>query len=351
MNIILCSLYYETKRVTGANKRFDYFGKTLLEQNDISLTVIVRAGENPDWTSNVITLPRYDNIPASIRRVLYCFHLTYIFSKSKGVIINDFMPVPLWFSNKNKYFQLVHDIRNFTDYNRAVLKKMASYIQRAQWKNVPYILTVSHFTKKQLVEYCNINPNKISVSYNGIEVTTREHKQRDIDFLYIATYEKRKNHINLVQAFSEYIKHINSNASLYLVGRDLGYRQSIEKLVVELGLMDSVVFIETITEEELKDIYERTYCFVSPSFYEGFGMPIIEAMYFGCNVACSNIEVFKEIAEEHAFYFEPNDVKSILHGMHLARSSENNNVNNISYVESKFTWDSITAAFLGLVGK
>ncbi|UQC72128.1 hypothetical protein C0560_15560 [Lelliottia sp. AC1] len=261
------------------------------------------------------------------------------------------MPVPLWFSNKNKYFQLVHDIRNFTDYNRAVLKKIASYIQRAQWKNVPNILTVSHFTKKQLVEYCNINPNKISVSYNGIEVTTREHKQRDIDFLYIATYEKRKNHINLVQAFSEYIKHINSNASLYLVGRDLGYRQSIEKLVVELGLMDSVVFIETITEEELKDIYERTYCFVSPSFYEGFGMPIIEAMYFGCNVACSNIEVFKEISEEHAFYFEPNDVKSILHGMHLARSSENNNVNNISYVESKFTWDSITAAFLGLVGK
>ncbi|WP_133159623.1 glycosyltransferase family 4 protein [Lelliottia aquatilis] len=351
MNILLCSLYYEKNRVTGANKRFDYFGKTILAQKNITLTVVVREGDVPEWSSSAIVLPRYKNIPTPLRRVLYCLHLTYICSRFKGIIVNDFMPVPILFSKKNVYFQLVHDIRNFTDYNRAVLKKISSYIQKRQWKKVPNILTVSQFTKNQLIKYCNIDQNRIAVSYNGIEVSSKDKKNRDIDFLYIATFEKRKNHANLIHAFLDYTVKINSEACLYLIGRDLGYKQGIEALVTELGLTKSVIFIETITEHELKGIYERTCCFVSPSLYEGFGMPIIEAMYYGCNIACSNIEVFEEIAQEHAFYFEPNDVQSILQGMCLARSSENNNINNISYVESKFTWDSITAAFLNLVGK
>lgn len=351
MNILLCSLYYEKKRVTGANKRFDFFGKYLLKSNGVSVTTIVRDGEIPSWASNVIILPRYDKLPSILRRILYCLHLTVLFSKNTGVVINDFMPVPIWFSKKNTYYQLVHDIRNFTDYNRAGLKKLSTFFQKLQWKSVPNVLTVSEFTKKQLISNCDVNSESIFISYNGIEEEHRSPLVRDIDFMYIATFEKRKNHINLIKAFYSYIQNINPDACMYLVGRDLGFRDIILKLVEQLNLEKSVVFVDAVTENELNVLYERTRCFISPSLYEGFGMPIIEAMYFGCNIACSDIEVFREIAAEHATYFDPCDSESIMKGMQLSLINSNDDLDTIHYVKSKFLWNSITADFLKLVGK
>ena len=257
------------------------------------------------------------------------------------------MPIPfIPFKGNDNYYQLVHDIRNFTDYNRAFFKKMASVFQGYQWRKTQNILTVSNFTKWQLIRYCNVNENKIKVSYNGIELIERNKLVRDIDFLYIATFEKRKNHDNLIKAFYYYVNEINTNAKLYLIGRDLGYKKSILELVSSLQLSQSVIFIDSVSENELSRIYERTHCFISPSLYEGFGMPIIEAMYHGCNVACSNIDVFREIAQNHASYFEPDNIHSIIDAMCLAREYENNNPETLHYVNVNFSWDSITAKFL-----
>lgn len=351
MKVFLCSLYYEKNRITGANKRFDFFGKYLMKRDNVSVIAVVRKGEIPSWAAETITLPRYESLSPILRRIFYFFHLMFLFSKITGVIVSDFMPVPLWFTKKNTYYQLVHDIRNFTEYNRAGLKKISSAIQKIQWTIVPNILTVSEFTKSQLISFCKIKPEKIFVSYNGIEEENRMYKKRDIDFLYIATFEKRKNHNNLIRAFYSYVNKINSNACMYLIGRDLGCKENIKNLVDELDLTHSIIFLESVTEGELSDLYERTRTFVSPSLYEGFGMPIVEAMYFGCNIACSDIDVFREIAGGHATYFNPCDVDNILNGMHSSVMKSNDNPDSISYVKSKFLWDSIISQFLKMVEK
>lgn len=351
ITINLVSLYYEANRVTGANKRFDFFAKSLIKYNDVEVIAIVRKGEEPSWAKKTITIPRYDSLPSPVRRILQFIHLSFICLKLNGVIVNDFMPVPVFTARKKNYFQLVHDIRNFTDYNRAFLKKMSSFIQKKQWQSVPAILTVSQFTKNQLIEYCDLDSDKVVVSYNGMEESDREALQRDIDFLYIATFEKRKNHKNLVVAFSEYLKSVDSSARLVLVGRDLGYRESIKSLIDTLDISSNVEMIDNVTEQELKDLYQRTRCFVSPSFYEGFGMPIIEAMYFGCNIACSNITVFREIAKQHANYFDPENVVDILNSLNDSRMKSNDDLNQIDYVRNNFLWDAIAESFLRLVRK
>ncbi len=351
VNIILSSLYYEKNRVTGANKRFDFFGKNLQSRENINLTVLVREGEAPDWAENSITLPRYDSMPSVIRRLVYCIKLTFIFYRRDGVIINDFMPVPLIFSKRNYYYQLVHDIRNFTDFNRAAVKKISSLFQKIQWRMVPNILTVSSFTKNQLIKYCNINPNKIAVSYNGIDPVKRNKAKKDIDFLYIATFEKRKNHDNLIKAFSVYVKNCDQHARLYLIGRDLGYRKHIETLISKYQIDKFVTIIEKISESELKNIYERTYCFVNPSLYEGFGMPLIEAMYFDCHVICSDIDVFHEIAKKHAYYFDPLDHGSILNAMKEIKNTEIKGESKTCYTIKNFSWSAIVDNFLNLLVK
>ncbi|WP_407209309.1 glycosyltransferase family 4 protein [Enterobacter hormaechei] len=351
MNIILSSLYYEKNRVTGANKRFDFFGKNLQSRENINLTVLVREGETPDWAENIITLPRYDSMPSVIRRLVYCIKLTYIFYKHEGVIINDFMPVPLVFSKRNYYCQLVHDIRNFTDFNRAAVKKISSLFQKIQWRIVPNILTVSSFTKNQLIKYCNVNPYKIAVSYNGIDPVKRKKVKKDIDFLYIATFEKRKNHDNLIIAFSNYVKKYEQHATLFLIGRDLGYRKHIEALISKYQIGEFVTIIEKLSESELNILYERTYCFVNPSLYEGFGMPLIEAMYFDCHVICSDIDVFHEIAKEHAYYFDPLDHESILNAMKEIKNTEIKDGCKTSYAIKNFSWSAIADNFINLLVK
>ncbi len=347
----LVSLYYEANRVTGANKRFDFFAKSLQARSDVKVITVVKKGEEPLWASDVITIPRYDCLPASLRRILHFIHLSFVCLKLKGIIVNDFMPVPLFITRKKNYYQLVHDIRNFTEYNRALLKRVSSYIQKRQWKKVANILTVSEFTKAQLVEHCDVQPDRIFVSYNGIEETPRALYERNIDFLYVATFEKRKNHKNLILAFSDYLKETDSNARLVLVGRDLGYRDGITSFINELNIKNNVDIIDSISEPELLQLYENSYCFVSPSFYEGFGMPIIEAMYFGCNISCSNISVFKEIAKEHAEYFDPGSVQDILRSLRASRGKDNNAARQIKYVKERFYWDAIVDSFLQTVRK
>jgi glycosyltransferase involved in cell wall biosynthesis len=351
ITINLISLYYEANRVTGANKRFDFFAKSLMKNNDVDVIAIVREGEEPSWSKKTITVPRYESLPSPIRRILHFIHLSFICAKLKGVIVNDFMPMPLFTARNKNYFQLVHDIRNFTDYNRAILKKASSFIQKYQWKNAPAIMTVSQFTKNQLVKYCELDHDKVFVSYNGMEESYKKALQREIDFLYIATFEKRKNHKNLVIAFAEYLKSSDPSARLVLVGRDLGYRESINQLIDGLDLRNNITVVDNITEEELADTYQRTHCFVSPSFYEGFGMPIIEAMYYGCNIACSDIEVFKEVAKQHANYFDPDDIDSISNSLRDSRAKSNNNATQIDYVRNNFLWDAIAESFLHLVRK
>ncbi|MDX6019724.1 glycosyltransferase family 1 protein [Scandinavium sp. V105_16] len=346
IKINLVSLYYEANRITGANKRFDFFARSLLKRNDVKVIAVVKQGEEPAWADDVITVPRYDRLPAPVRRILHFVHLSFLCFKLDGIIINDFMPVPLFSARKKNYYQLVHDIRNFTEYNRALLKNISSHIQKMQWKKVSNILTVSEFTKTQLVDYCGVNPENVFVSYNGIEETIRVPSRRDIDFLYIATFEKRKNHKNLVLAFSEYVKNVDPNSKLVLVGRDLGYRGGVHTLIEDLSLADNVSIIDNISEKELLNLYERSCCFVSPSLYEGFGMPIIEAMYFGCNVACSNIAVFQEIAKEYADYFDPKDVMDIFRTLQISRGKSNDDAGQVTYVCNHFYWDAIADSFL-----
>ncbi|EIV7764928.1 hypothetical protein MA117_004559 [Escherichia coli] len=104
MKIFLCSLYYESKRVTGANKRFDYFGKYLARNEEVSLTVIVRDGEIPSWATDAIVLPKYQYLPPLFRRILYWLHLSKIFFKcdchpsdNKAIIAIDGKALLLFF--------------------------------------------------------------------------------------------------------------------------------------------------------------------------------------------------------------------------------------------------------------
>ena len=291
------------KRATGANKRFE---RILYEfQGNHEVGIVVPKGEVPLGISSSVTL--YE-IPQFIvnSRLLTFIHLNilyFYFSLCKNVVISDFNPIPVSMFFSKRHFQLIHDTRIFDDFGR--WNRLSSMFMKFQWKHVKNKVVVSQFTKDRLCKELSIKESSVVVSYNGVlpsdfSISLKENKE--IDLLYVATFEERKNHINLLRAISS----IEQPLNVTFLGKDLGVKAEIEKQASKLD-KHVITFLDSVSEDDLTALYQNSKIFISPSLYEGFGMPILEAYAYGCKVICSDIFVFHEVLGSKATYFDAED--------------------------------------------
>jgi glycosyltransferase involved in cell wall biosynthesis len=197
----------------------------------------------------------------------------------------------------------------------ASLKKDAIAIQKAQ-----HVIAVSENTKKDLTKYLKIPEEKITVVYNGVNHQSFRPNVRSIlpfpYILYVGSERKRKNLERLLEAFALLKKSPDFN-DLKLVkvgspGRSESFRQVTLRKVKELGLDGEVLFIDShIADDQLSAYYSSARVLVYPSLYEGFGLPVIEAMACGCPVITSNVSSLPEVAGDAAFLVNPYDVRDI----------------------------------------
>ncbi|MCO5249183.1 MAG: glycosyltransferase family 4 protein [Chitinophagales bacterium] len=346
MTIFLISLYYKVNEKSGANIRFDETAKYLIKKG-WNVKMIVIEGETPSWCKDknqVISIKKYSAFPSPIRRFIYFLKLSLLFFKiPKSIIVNDFIPFSVWSLKKHYHYQLVHDIRDFSTFRRGTVPSFNAKFQMKQWQNSQKIISVSEYTKKELVEICNISPKNIDIVYNGINqnfINFSEKLERKIDFLYIGVFEDRKNHKNLTIALN-LLKQKGTHFSAEFVGRDQGTLEEIKELRSKLGLEDSLIINNNVlTEKELIEKYNQTKVFVSSSLYEGFGIPLIEAFASGCSVVCTDMEVFKEVCENNALYFNaelPKDIAQTLYEA-LKRDKNADRDEYKNYAKNKFQW-------------
>ena len=340
--LYLTSLYYLKDRVTGANKRFDELGRRLLASPNLDVFVIVQTGQCPEWCDDakVIYIKEYNS---KLQRLVSWFHLSWVLLRlPKGVLYSDFQPIPLFCGTKHLHYQLIHDLRNWTEFARGGLGLLSSFFQRWQLRTAHKVVTVSEFSKNDIIQKCDLKSEKIFVSYNGITDAYSKVAEPEFiyDLIYVATYEKRKNHMNLIKA----IEQLPFDVKTCLIGRDLGSLDSIQSYIKtsKSTNLKNITFIEHISEDELINLYQQTKLFVSPSLLEGFGMPLIESAACGTQVCCSDIEVFREIMKDSAFYFDPNSIDEIEKALHSALSTTENKL-NLSI--DTFRWDTIAKAF------
>lgn len=128
-------------------------------------------------------------------------------------------------------------------------------------------------------------------------------------FLAVGTLEPRKNLRALLLAFAGIRKH--TSEQLVVVGGQGWLFDETKELLRKLGLGDRVIFTDYAPAEELPGLYAGAKLFVFPTFYEGFGIPVLEAMLAGTPVICSNTSSLPEVAGAAALYFDPNDTKAL----------------------------------------
>jgi len=183
-----------------------------------------------------------------------------------------------------------------------------------------HILTVSNFTKKDILSNYSIKPNKINVIYEAADIPQKKESDSsekslikyDIIkpyLLYVGNAYPHKNLEKLIFSFQEVLKK-RLNLFLVLVGKkDYFYRQLIEK--VGQNNLKKVIFTGQVSDQELEGIYTNTEAYIFPSLYEGFGLPPLEAMIRNVPVISSDHESLKEILGDSAYFFDAKNPEKI----------------------------------------
>lgn len=293
---------------------------------------------------------------------LFEFSPGYSFGSGKGVLSKVYghlirffwvqVHLPLLCRRKNIDFLLSPEYYTplFTHCKRGVIAHDANIREQKQFvsslwfylyyvpvietaiRHADVIFTVSHFAKRQIIEYMSLDPAKIHVLYNGVDecfVTTEalHTPQHVIDkrltpneyILFVGTYEARKNIEGLIMAFAEFRKRRKESTDhikLAIVGKpSVGMysdrKKQINNLIVASGLEEVIVLCGFVPDENLSGYYRCALALVFPSLYEGFGLPIIEAFASGTPVLTSETCSMGEIAGDAALLINPADVEEI----------------------------------------
>ena len=176
-------------------------------------------------------------------------------------------------------------------------------------------LTVSHFSKDELIKHGITDAKKIRVLPEGVNLDKfTPNKTNNQNFSYVLTVssrDPRKNIKRLIQAWKHLPPHIKQERKLIIAGRQIN-SFSIEEVN---DISDDIHFTGYVTDERLISLYSEADLFVYPSLYEGFGLPPLEAMACGCPVVASNVTSIPEVCGDAAFYVDPYSVESISKGL------------------------------------
>lgn len=279
---------------------------------------------------------------------------------------------------RNKYTKNIKFVLTIHDLAIKKLKTVGSFkntiIQKLflkkSLKNSDKIIADSEATKKDIIDLYNIDEKKINVIYpgsnlkkNDLEITEKQKnmldekfKIKDINYLFfISTIEPRKNIETLIRAFEYIKKREKSNLKLILAG-GLGWKyQSVLDLLDKSEFKEDIIMPGYISNDEKEYLFENAKCFVYPSLYEGFGLPILEAMVNKCLVVTSNISSIPEVGGDAAFYY--NSVldyeelgNKIIEVINLNDGEKRERIEKGLKQTKKFTWEKCAKEIMAVIG-
>ena len=281
--------------------------------HELTLILEASAADMPEFAGfDRILLPRWTARP--LFSMLYClFLLPFRLPKKKWdrlIITAGNRRMLLW--KPCETYAVVHDLSQYHVPTKYDIFRMF-YIRHV----LPYcvrrvpdvVVSVSRSTADDLVRFWKIPRGKIMVNYNGIKrdgLPLDGNDASEKTVLYVSRIEAPgKNHANLIRAWELLPPEITREYKLLLAGSDWSGAEEVHKQAEASPCTDSIEFSGFISADRLRDLYQHVSLYVFPSFFEGFGLSLIEAMTCGLVCACSNNSSLGEIAADAAITFDP----------------------------------------------
>jgi glycosyltransferase involved in cell wall biosynthesis len=222
------------------------------------------------------------------------------------------------------------------------------------------IITISHATKKDLTMFYNVTPEKIVVIYAGFQDLSEwildapeiEEKMKPY-FFFTGRAKPRKNVHGIVAAFIDFKKRTSSDCKLVIAGKAKGpYYEGMLADLKKNGLEKDTFFVGYVSSAQLCAYYQQALALVFPSFNEGFGMPVAEAMSLGTPVITSNISSLPEVAGDAGLLVDPQNISEISHAMEKISSDPVLRAALVEkgYVQAKkFSWTKAAQEYMTLL--
>lgn len=232
--------------------------------------------------------------------------------------------------------------------------------------NADYIIAISEYSKQHFLKQFSYYPeNKISVIYPASRYQYNELLEKPQKFLNApelssgkfwlktGTIEPRKNHNALLHAYAK-LKASAEHAvfPLVLAGGTGWMMHDFENLIMELNLKENVILLGYVNDHELQWLYQNCYCFLYPSLFEGFGLPVLEAMSCGAPVITSNTSSIPEITGDAAILVHPTDVNELFVAMKTCEKIDFPQLRKKAMERAKlFSWKESTQKVLAIYDK
>jgi glycosyltransferase involved in cell wall biosynthesis len=240
--------------------------------------------------------------------------------KEKFDIFESFH-LPLVKAPSGRTILTIHDIRGIIISGGWRERLVYKTILEKALKAADHVVTVSDAVRNEMLEHY---PNtSVSVIYNGIDIDSfqnvstieslnvqQKYGLTENFLLAVGHFEKRKNYIGLIDALDSLHKR-GRQINLVIIGNDSGETEGVKQRVHDLKLSSHVKTLSGLTDAEVRGVYSLCELFVFPSAYEGFGIPILEAMAARCPIVLSDIPVFQEITQGQGAYFSHESSESI----------------------------------------
>ena len=268
-----------------------------------------------------------------------------------------------WMSLKTNVptIDTIHDINFFhrPDDLPFLVRKYYNYYFPRFASKAARLITVSEFSKTDLVKSFGLDASRIDVAYNGCNQrfrnTAPEVKKSVRNkfagglpyFIYVGSQNPRKNIPGLLDAFEHFRKNHPEQYKLVLAGEPMWNNSPVEKKLAGMVFKDDVVFTGRISSEVLQLLLSSSVALVLPSFFEGFGIPVVEAMYCEVPVICSKVTSLPEVAGDAAFYIDPIDTSSIENALFEVASNKELHdqlVQKGIVQREKFNWNNTAAS-------
>jgi glycosyltransferase involved in cell wall biosynthesis len=207
----------------------------------------------------------------------------------------------------------IHDV-TFIKYPEFVTGIVKTYTQRIkqslQWTDL--VIANSASTKRDIIEYLDVNPEKIFVTPLASRYSSLPNPPSSLTItkpylLFVSTLEPRKNIINLIDAFNYLKDRYKLDHNLILIGKKGWKYQPIFDKISQSPFRDSIQHLDYLADDLVADYYQKADVFIYPSFYEGFGLPVLEAMTLGCPVVTANTASLPEVTGDSAILINPDN--------------------------------------------
>lgn len=257
-----------------------------------------------------------------------------------------FSPVPTVISIMDLSY--IHFPELFTKHDLYQLVNWTKYSA----KNACKIFTISNYSRDDIIKTYGKDPRDVVTTYLGVKgIKDSGFKIKDMDelkkkfgidseyILFVGTLQPRKNVAKLIEAFA---KVNDKKIKLIVVGKKGWLWEEILASPEKYNVTDRVKFLDFVGDEDLPGLYKNATCFILPSLYEGFGLPVLEAMKYGCPVLISNVSSLPEVGGDAAIYFDPADTDEITKALESVISDEGLRTTMIEkgYNQvKKFSWE------------